>query len=219
MCNLVEKIIWITSCDISRYFFGFSNAAFIFFIFHIFWIILLLDLTSSHLLDFRTFGFFIFPFWVSFSGIWKKINAYILILFVLFYQDFNLSQFIFESFENWLNKNHRVFIDWVKTFCPIPYKETKIKIKSVMSHDASVCKTLRFRFLYRTVDGAEISAVRYTNLNGKVLQPILDITVEKTRLSLLILGAALITQVHTLCKYLKLKNFGCGVQCPHTNSH
>ena len=87
--NLVEKIIWRIPCDISRYFFGFSNAAFIFFIFHIFWIILLLDFTFSHLwiseffnfwiillldltfsrlLDFWTFGFFTFPFGVSFSA-------------------------------------------------------------------------------------------------------------------------------------------------------
>ena len=54
-------------------FFGFPNAAFIFFLFQIFWIILLLYF--SHLLDFWTFGFFIFPFWVSFSGLsvtWRK---------------------------------------------------------------------------------------------------------------------------------------------------
>ena len=37
------------------------------FTFLIFWIGLLLDFTFSHLLDFWTFVFFIFPFWVSFS--------------------------------------------------------------------------------------------------------------------------------------------------------
>ena len=64
-------------------FFGFSNAAFIFFIFHIFLDFTfshlldftfsnLLDFTFLHLLDFWALVFFIFPFWVSFSVIYNK---------------------------------------------------------------------------------------------------------------------------------------------------
>ena len=66
------------------YFVGFSNAAFIFFIFHIFWIfhflifwiILLLEFTFSYLLDFLSSVFFIFPFLVSFSGLFGCFANY-----------------------------------------------------------------------------------------------------------------------------------------------
>jgi hypothetical protein len=49
-CKIIDRLICIKNND--DYFFGFSNAAFIFFIFHIFWIILLLYFTFSQLLYF-----------------------------------------------------------------------------------------------------------------------------------------------------------------------
>ena len=63
LCEKEEKSGHIKNNDI---FFGFSNAAFIFFTFsHLF------DFTFSHLLDFWTFVSFIFPFWVSFLVVFQ----------------------------------------------------------------------------------------------------------------------------------------------------
>ena len=58
--NLVEKIIWKNTLRYFPQFFGgFSNATFTFFIFHIFWIILLLDL---HFSSFESFYYWILHF-------------------------------------------------------------------------------------------------------------------------------------------------------------